>query len=127
VPTEQIEDSEGLSRVEQRLKAERIQERLKAERIQERLKAERIQERLAEVPGWRPVQGNQALRRTFLFPTLRAAALFIQLVYELGDEDRFVPDVNARYLEVTLTVRTSPEIGLTDLDFDYARVFQLAS
>ncbi len=48
------------------LKAERIQglsERLKAERIQERLKAERIQNRLEELPGWRTVQGESALKR----------------------------------------------------------------
>ena len=111
--------------VSERLKAERIQERLKAERIQEPLEAARVRERLAELAGWSPSRNGQALQKTFLFPTLRAAGLFVQLVYELGEAAGFVPAIDARYLEVTLRVATRRGTGVTDLDFDLAHLFQL--
>jgi len=111
--------------VSERLKAERIQERLKAERIQEPLAPPRIRERLAELSGWSPSRNGQALQKTFLLPTLRAAALFVQLVYDLGEAAGFVPAIDARYLEVTLRVSTRRGSGVTDLDFDLAHLFQL--
>ena len=111
--------------VSERLKAERIQERLKAERIQEPLAAARIRERLAELSGWSPSRNGQALQKTFLLPTLSAAALFVLLVYELGEAAGFVPAVDARYLEVTLRISTRRGSGVTDLDFDLAHLFQL--
>jgi pterin-4a-carbinolamine dehydratase len=113
------------SQVSERLKAERIQDRLKAERIQEPLAAARIRERLAELSGWSPSRNGQALQKTFLFPTLRAAGLFVQLVYELGEAAGFVPSIDAQYLEVTLRVATRRGSGVTDLDFDLAHLFQL--
>ena len=112
-------------KVSERLKAERIQERLKAERIQEPLAAARIRDRLAELSGWSPSRNGQALQKTFLFPTLRAAALFVQLVYELGEAAGFVPAVDARYLKVTLRISTRRGSGVSDLDFDIAHLFQL--
>lgn len=108
------------------LKAERIQalsERLKAERIQERLKAERIQSRLAELPGWRSAKGGSALERSYLFPTSRAAAAFVTLAAEMGEATGYVPELDLRGQEVTLRVATDAEAGLTDLDFDVARLF----
>jgi pterin-4a-carbinolamine dehydratase len=111
--------------VRERLKAERIQERLKAERIQEPLAAGQVQERLAELPGWRPSRNGQALQKTFPFPSLRAAGLFVQLVYEVGEAAGFVPAVDARYLEVTLRVTSRRGSGVTELDFDLAHLFQL--
>lgn len=111
--------------VSERLKAERIQERLKAERIQEPLAAARIRERLAELSGWSPSRNGQALQKTFVLPTLRTAALFVQLVYDLGEAAGFVPAIDARYVEVTLRVATRRGSGVTDLDFDLAHLFQL--
>jgi len=109
------------------LKAERIQalsERLKAERIQERLKAERIQSRLEELPGWRSAQGESALERSYAFPTSRAAAAFVALAAEIGEATGYVPELHLRGQEVTLRVATDAEPGVTDLDFDVARLFE---
>lgn len=108
--------------ISERLKAERIQERLKAERIQERLKAERIQERLAEVPDWSLDEGGRSLERTYEFPTIRAAALFVGLVTEIGEATGFVPEIDIRYLEVRLRVDTTQREGVTSLDFEIARI-----
>ena len=37
-----------------------------------------------------------------------------------------MPDVDLRHLEVTLRVATSTEAGVTELDFDVARRFDLS-
>lgn len=117
----EAERPQGLSR---RLKAERIQERLKAERIQERLKAERIQSRLAELPGWRTSRRESALERTYGLPTPGAAVAFAALAVEIGEAVGYVPELDLRGGEVTLRVTIDREAGLTDLDFDVARLFE---
>lgn len=102
------------------LKAERIQSKLKAERIQQPLKAERIQERLAEIPGWSadPI----ALTRTYDLPTLRGAGLFVELALETAAATGYVPEIDVREREVTVRVATTPGNGITDLDFDWAKL-----
>lgn len=140
-PSEQTRQSEIETpgdgpRIGERLKAERIQQRLKAERIQERLKAERIQERLEELPaGWRTAPDGAGLVRTFRLPTLGVAGQFVGLVYGIGDAVGFVPRIAAGGEEVTLTVATGADPGaesgadpgVTDLDFDVARLFHLGA
>jgi 4a-hydroxytetrahydrobiopterin dehydratase len=108
-------------RIQSKLKAERIQERLKAERIQSQLKAERIQALLSEVPGWEVGEDGASLTRTYDLPSLRASGLFVQLVLKIGEQTGYVPEIAVRYLEVTLTIATAHNEGLTELDFDVAR------
>ena len=109
-------------RVQSKLKAERIQEKLKAERIQEPLKAERIQERLVEIPGWDLTEGGQALTRTYLFPTLRGASLFVALALETAEATGYAPEIAVRGREVRVRVASSPGVGLTPLDFDWTKL-----
>lgn len=45
---------------------------------------------------------------------------FVALVAEA---EGYVPDVDLRHLEVTLRVATSTEAGVTEIDFDVARLF----
>jgi 4a-hydroxytetrahydrobiopterin dehydratase len=108
-----------------RLKPERVQQKLKSERVQSQLRPERIQAQLEELPGWKLAGDGRALARTYLFPTIRAAVAFVALVAEIGEAEGYVPDVGLRHLEVTLRVATSTEAGVTELDFDAARVFDL--
>lgn len=116
--TDQL-DSRGL---QSKLKPERIQESLEEERIQSRLKPERIQALLAEVPGWSVGEDAGSLTRTYEFPTVRAAGLFVRLVAEIGESAGYLPDVDLRYLEVTVTIHTREDDGLFDLDFAVARI-----
>jgi len=109
------------------LKSERVQSRLKPERVQNRLRPERIQAQLEELPGWELAGDGRALERTYLFPAIRAAVAFVALVAEIGDAEGYVPDVDLRHLEVTLRVATSTEAGVTELDFDVARRFDMSS
>jgi 4a-hydroxytetrahydrobiopterin dehydratase len=110
------------AQISEQLKAERIEAKLKAERIQSQLKAERIQALLSDVPGWEVGEDGASLTRTYDLPSLRAAGLFVQLVLEMGEQTGYVPAIGVRYLEVTLTIATARNEGLTELDFDVARV-----
>ena len=102
------------------------QTRLKPERVQTRLRPERIQAQLDELPGWQLAGDGRALERTYLFPTIRAAVVFVALVAEIGDAEGYVPDVDLRHLEVTLRVATNAKGGVTELDFDVAEWFDLS-
>jgi len=105
-----------------KLKAERIQGKLKAERIQSKLAPRRVEALLAEVPGWEVAEDGRSLRRVYELPTLRAAGLLVQLAMEIGEAAGQVPDVELRYLEVTLTVAGSANDGLAESDFRLARM-----
>lgn len=74
------------------------------------------------MPGWRVNGAGSALTRTYDLPSLRASGLVVQLALEIGEQTGFVPEIDVRYLEVTLTVATHLDRGPTDLDFDVARV-----
>lgn len=115
-------DRSGPEQIRSQLKPERIQEPLEAEQIQAELKPERIQAHLAELPGWSVADGGSSLVRTYEFPTVRASALFVQLIAEIGDAAGYLPDIDLRYLKVTVAVDTSQKQGLHDLDFTIARM-----
>jgi len=121
--SERVQGQLRPERIGAQLKSERVQSRLKPERVQTRLRPERIQAQLEELPGWELAGDGRALERTYLFPTIRAAVAFVALVAEIGEAEGYVPDVDLRHLEVTLRVVTSPEAGVTELDFDVARRF----
>jgi 4a-hydroxytetrahydrobiopterin dehydratase len=121
--SERVQGQLRPERIGSKLKSERVQTRLKPERVQTRLRPERIQAQLADLPGWELADDGQALERTYLFPTIRAAVAFVALVAEIGDAEGYVPDVDLRHLEVTLQVATRAEAGVTELDFDVARLF----
>lgn len=121
-PAPRLAERLKAERIQSKLKAERIQSQLKAERIQSQLKAERIQALLVQVPGWSVAGDGASLTRTYELPTLQAAALFVQLVAAIGEATGYMPDVDLRYLEVELRVATGTDDGLTELDFDVARV-----
>jgi pterin-4a-carbinolamine dehydratase len=108
--------------IRSKLKAERIQDKLKAERIQSKLEVPRLEELLAEVPGWAVGEDGRSLRRVYELPTLRAAGLFVQLATEIGEAAGQVPDVDLRYLEVTLTVAGPANDGIAETDFQLARM-----
>lgn len=97
-------------------------EPLKAERIQQPLKAERIQERMAEIPGWSANEDDTALTRTYELPTLRGAGLFVELALEAAATTGVAPEIDVRGCEVTVRVATAPGKGITDLDFDWAKL-----
>ncbi len=92
-----------------------------------RLKAERIQTRMRSVPGWRGKDRRKAIARTYTFPGFRASIAFVNLVAELAEARDHHPDIDIRYNKVTLTLSTHSAGGLTEKDFDLARLIDQAT
>lgn len=97
---------------------------LKSERIGARLTATQISERLSALTAWQAVDRKKAIRRTFEFPTFRAAVAFVAYVAELAEAADHHPDIEVRYNKVTLTLTTHSAGGLTDKDFTLARALR---
>jgi len=74
---------------------------------------------LARTPGWR--RSGRAIERLYRFQDFRAAMAFVNRVASLAERANHHPDVTIRYNEVTLSVWTHSDGGLTLKDFALAR------
>ena len=74
---------------------------------------------LAQTPGWK--RAGKAIERTYRFPDFNAAMVFVNWVAALAARANHHPDVTIRYNEVTLSVWTHSDGGLTVKDFALAR------
>jgi 4a-hydroxytetrahydrobiopterin dehydratase len=74
---------------------------------------------LARTPGWR--RSGRAIERLYRFQDFRAAMAFVNRVASLAERANHHPDVTIRYNEVTLSVWTHSDGGLTLKDFTLAR------
>jgi|GEM_PF-1796231 len=108
--------------VSEPLRPERLGQRMAAGEGAEPLSAERVRELLKSHAPWELADDGSALRRSRLFPTIRAAVSYVQLVAEIGEAHGYLPEIDLRHHEVTLRVDTNDNAGLTELDFDMARV-----
>lgn len=84
------------------------------------LTEEEIAGHLAEVPGWARV--GEAIKRTYRFAGFRAAIAFVCQVAEAAEDADHHPEIDVRYKNVTLLLRTHDVGGLTRLDFRLAAV-----
>jgi pterin-4a-carbinolamine dehydratase len=123
--TQAAQSDQEMPAVRSKLKAERIQERLAGHNKRPPLMARELRTRLAQAPGWRTSVDGNALQRTYEVPSIRAAGLLAQLLLTSGEDTGYVPDVDIRHLEVTVTVSTSSLQGVTVLDFDIARTLDM--
>jgi 4a-hydroxytetrahydrobiopterin dehydratase len=84
------------------------------------LTRDEIERRLQELKGW-TLDGN-AIRKQFVFAGFPEAVNFVvRLVPEAETADHH-PDITINYRRVTLSYSTHSEGGLTQKDFDGARV-----
>ena len=74
---------------------------------------------LARTPGWK--RSGQAIERTYRFPDFKAAMVFVNWVAALAERANHHPDMTIRYNEVTVSVWTHSDGGLTPKDFTLAR------
>ena len=74
---------------------------------------------LARTPGWR--RSGEAIERTYRFRDFNEAMVFVNRVASLAERANHHPDVTIRYNEVTLSVWTHSDGGLTPKDFAFAR------
>lgn len=79
-----------------------------------------ITEHLASVPAW--TLDDNAIRRQFVFKNFREAVAFLVLIAFDAEAADHHPDVTLNYKRLTLSLSTHSEGGLTQKDFDLARL-----
>jgi len=85
-----------------------------------RLSEAEVESSLSEFPEWSEVGGG--LQRTFEFEDFRASMRFVNAVAEEAEKAQHHPDIMIRYNKVTLTLSTHDAGGITQKDFDLAKV-----
>ena len=90
----------------------------------DKLATQEIDQRLKQYPEWS--QSGDALQRTFNFETFLQAMSFVVRIAELAEDLGHHPDILVRYNKVTLTVSTHDAGGLTDKDFEFAKLADVA-
>ncbi|HUJ02412.1 MAG TPA: 4a-hydroxytetrahydrobiopterin dehydratase [Rhizomicrobium sp.] len=83
--------------------------------IKEREKA------LEDLPGWRPVEGRDAIAREFKFKDFNAAFGFMTRVALLAEKMDHHPEWFNVYNRVEVTLSTHDSGGVTQNDIDMAR------
>lgn len=86
------------------------------------LKAGEIKTALKRVPGWK--RRGKTIQRTFEFKDFVAAVKFVNRVAKLAEKAWHHPDIDIRWNQVTLTLSTHSEGGLTEKDFALAERFE---
>jgi 4a-hydroxytetrahydrobiopterin dehydratase len=76
---------------------------------------------LAELPGWTPVEGRNAIRKTFKFPDFNAAFAFMARVALKAEKMDHHPEWFNVYNRVEITLSTHDAGGVTGLDLELAR------
>ncbi|MDI3316754.1 MAG: 4a-hydroxytetrahydrobiopterin dehydratase [Bacillota bacterium] len=82
------------------------------------LDEEEVRRRLGALPFWRWADG--AIHRSYRFRDFVEAMGFVQQVALLAEKADHHPDVLVRYNEVTLTLATHSEGGVTEKDLEMA-------
>ena len=85
-----------------------------------KLSVEQAQARMGELGGW--TLDGEAIRKQFVFRGFPEAVAFVSRLVPPAEAADHHPDVLINYKRVTLTYSTHSEGGLTDKDFDGARM-----
>lgn len=83
-----------------------------------RLPEPEIERHLTDLSGW--TRQGDTLRRTYRFPSFRAAIAFVSAVADAAEAADHHPDIDIRYCKVTLTLTTHASSGLTVKDMALA-------
>lgn len=87
----------------------------------ERLSEEARRALPAELPGWAPVEGRDALKKTFTFKTFSQAWGFMNRVALAAEKLNHHPEWCNVYNRVEITLTTHDCGGLSELDVKLAR------
>ena len=74
---------------------------------------------LRALPGW--AQEENAIVRTYAFPTFAEGIAFVGRVARAADDAEHHPDIDIRYTRVTMTLSTHDAGGVTESDLRLAR------
>jgi 4a-hydroxytetrahydrobiopterin dehydratase len=86
-----------------------------------RLSTEERRVALAALPAWRPVDGRDAITRTFTFSDFTEAFGFMTRVALTAEKMNHHPEWSNVYKTVTVTLSTHEAGGLTNRDVDLAK------
>ena len=84
-----------------------------------RLSDEEIEQRLSELSGWQ--RDGDAIRRAFKLDDFKGSVDFVNRLTPEAEEMNHHPDLAISWNEVTVTISTHSEGGLTANDFELAR------
>jgi 4a-hydroxytetrahydrobiopterin dehydratase len=84
-----------------------------------KLKVAQIKSALSKIPGWN--RKCAVISRVFQFEDFPAAIKFVNKVAVLSERAWHHPDIDIRWNEVTLTLTTHDQCGLTGKDFALAK------
>jgi len=87
----------------------------------ERLSTEARRGLAAELPGWDPVEGRDALKKTFKFKSFNEAWGFMSRVALAAEKLNHHPEWFNVYNRVEITLTTHDCDGLSDLDVTLAK------
>ena len=80
---------------------------------------EDIEARLSKIEGWK--RDQSFITKTFEFKNFRKGMKFVDKVADVAEEQNHHPDIRIAYNQVTLSIQTHSEGGLTKKDFDLAK------
>lgn len=86
-----------------------------------KLAPDALTQALADLPQWRPVDGREAITRTFRFPDFNAAFGFMTRAALVAEGINHHPEWSNVYNKVTVTLTTHDAGGLTEKDIRLAR------
>jgi 4a-hydroxytetrahydrobiopterin dehydratase len=84
-----------------------------------RLNDEEIEQRLAELDGWE--RSGEAIEHTFKLDDFKGSVDFVNRLTPIAEEMNHHPDLAISWNQVTVTISTHSEGGLTANDFELAR------
>jgi 4a-hydroxytetrahydrobiopterin dehydratase len=84
-----------------------------------RLNDAEIEERLSELDGWE--RAGDAIQRVFKLADFKGSVDFVNRLTPEAEDMNHHPDVAISWNEVTVTISTHSEGGLTANDFELAR------
>jgi 4a-hydroxytetrahydrobiopterin dehydratase len=84
-----------------------------------RLSDEEIDQRLSELAGWE--REGDAIKRAFKLDDFKGSVEFVNRLTPEAEEMNHHPDLAISWNEVTVTITTHSEGGLTANDFELAR------
>ena len=86
------------------------------------MKDPEIRKRLRPLKGWK--QEGAFITKKYDFKRFMDGISFINAVAKVAEKQEHHPDIHVRYMEVTLSVQTHSEGGLTEWDFELAEAIE---
>lgn len=84
-----------------------------------KISKEELDRAMRDLPGWK-VQGD-AITKTYKHDSFAGAIVFVNAVAHLAELANHHPDIDIRYTDVTITLTTHDQGGITDKDVNLAR------